>query len=184
MLVLTLLALLVSGVAAQDRPKPADAPKPSDAPKPDDPPKCAPRHIIVARGSFEPRGEGVSANLTLAIKTALPSTTSEALEYPARMPYNDSLANGTATLKTVITRHTTECPDSRIVLVGYNQGGAVALDALCGGGGHEEIGPATEGMSAEEGRNVKAVVVFGDPRYVPGMAYDVGTNNKTAGVSF
>ena len=197
MLFFVLLVVIASLAAAQEPLKdaPKDAPKdaskdtPKDAPKdtpkdaPADAPKCALVHMIVARGSSEPPGYGASISLSTAVQAALPGTTSEALDYPARMPYQDSMANGTATLKAVIARHVANCPDSKVVLIGYSQGGAVSLDALCGGGGHPEIGPPTEGLTKEEGKNVKAVAAFGDPRFVKGMAYNVGTNNKTSGVS-
>ena len=55
---------------------------------------CTPVHIIVSRASGEAPGEGISAQLSVALKKALPGTTSEALECPARMPYNGSMALG------------------------------------------------------------------------------------------
>jgi len=144
--------------------------------------KCAPVHMIVARGSGEARGEGVTSKLSTAVKGALPGTTSEALDYPAKMPYNGSMAVGSVNLKKVITNYTAACPSSKIVLAGYSQGGSVTLDALCGGGGHPEIGPITKGMTKEEGRNIKAVVAFGEPRFVAGMSYGAGTEAQKSGV--
>lgn len=48
----------------------------------------------------------------------------------------------------------------------------MTLDALCGRGGHPEIGPMTKGISEKDGRNnPKAVVSFGESRSVPGMSY-------------
>jgi len=122
-------------------------------------------------------------SLSHAVKKAVPGTTSEALDYPARMPYQNSMANGTVAMKKAIAAHTAKCPESKIVLSGYSQGGAVILDALCGGGGHAEIGPPTPGISKEEGKNIKAVVSFGEPRFVVNMKYNAGTNKKTNGVS-
>jgi acetylxylan esterase len=147
--------------------------------------KCAPVHMIVARGSFEAPGEGATAKLSTAVKKVLPGTTSEALDYPAKIPYNDqnSMAVGAANMKKAIAKYTTACPTSKIVLAGYSQGGSVTLDALCGGGGHPEIGPKTKGLTKEEGRNIKAVVAFGEPRFLAGMPYTAGTEKQKSGVS-
>lgn len=143
---------------------------------------CAPVHLIVARGSFEPQGEGITASLSTAIKKALPGTTSEALVYPAVIPYLGSLSKGTANLKDLIAKYTEACPSSKLVLIGYSQGGAVVMDALCGGGG-KDIGVHTDGITEEQGRLIKLALSFGEPRFIPGMSYGLGTNNKTTGVS-
>jgi len=143
---------------------------------------CSKSHLIVARGSFEAKGEGTSKKLSSKIKQMLPGTTSEALDYPAVIPYKNSMARGSANLKKAIINYSTKCPSSKIGLIGYSQGGAVIVDALCGGGGHPDVGPKTPGMTKEQAKNVKAAVSFGDPRFVPGMPYNLGTNNRTKGV--
>jgi acetylxylan esterase len=145
--------------------------------------KCAPVHLIVARGSFEPQGEGISSSLSTSIKKRIPGATSEALVYPAVIPYSGSMAIGSVNMKKAITNYTQVCPESRLVLIGYSQGGSVILDALCGGGGHAGIGPHTEGITRAQGKNIKIVLSFGEPRFVAGMPYNFGTNNKTSGVS-
>jgi hypothetical protein len=143
---------------------------------------CAPVHLIVARGSFEPQGEGITASLSNAIKRALPGTTSEALVYPAVMPYLGSMSVGTANLKKSIAEYTEACPNSKLILIGYSQGGSVVMDALCSGGGRG-IGPHTDGITQEQGRLIKLALSFGEPRFQPGMPYVLGSNNRTTGVS-
>jgi acetylxylan esterase len=145
-------------------------------------PKCSATHLIVARGSFEPQGEGISSAFSTEAKQFI-GADSEALVYPARIPYRGSISVGVENLKKAIARYTAACPSSQIVLVGYSQGGAVTVDALCGGGEDPEIGPKTPGMTLEEAKNVKAAVVLGDPRFVPGISYNAGTNHRTGGVS-
>jgi acetylxylan esterase len=144
--------------------------------------ECAAVHLIVARGSFEAAGEGTSASFSSLIKRQIPGATSEALKYPARIPYKGSMEVGVANLKLAIAEYTRACPESKIVLVGYSQGGAVSVDTLCGGGDDPEIGEKTTGLTSEEGKNVKAAVAFGDPRFVPGISYNAGTNTLTGGV--
>jgi cutinase len=143
---------------------------------------CSPVHLIVARGSFEKPGEGLSASLSTAIKRAVPGATSEALDYPAIMPYKDSMPIGTANMKKAIARYTQTCPQSKLILIGYSQGGSVVIDTLCGGG-HPEIGPHTDGITKEQGQSIKLALSFGEPRFLPGMPYCLGTNSKSPGVS-
>lgn len=89
---------------------------------------------------------------------------------------------GVANLKKAIGAYTQQCPQSKLVLMGYSQGGAVLVDTLCGGGGRQ-VGPATPGLTLEEGKLIKAAVSMGDPRFVPGTKYDLGTNRGRGGVS-
>jgi len=143
---------------------------------------CAPVHIIVCRASGESPGEGVIASLSTLLKQQIPGSTSEALVYPAKMPYSGSIPVGVANLKTAIKGYTDGCPSGKLVIIGYSQGAAVLTDALCGGGG-SGVGPVTPGVSAQDGRLIKAVVGMGDPRFVPGTTYDAGTNKNKGGVS-
>jgi acetylxylan esterase len=144
--------------------------------------QCAPVHIIVARASGEPPGEGTIASLSTLLKQQIPGATSEALTYPAKMPYSGSIPVGVTNMKAAIAKYTSACPTGKLVLLGYSQGGAVLTDTLCGGGG-AQVGPATPGLTAEEGKLLKAAVSMGDPRFVPGAPYDAGTNKNKAGVS-
>jgi acetylxylan esterase len=98
------------------------------------------------------------------------------------MPYSGSIPVGVANMKKAITTYTQSCPQSKLVLMGYSQGGAVMVDTLCGGGG-PQVGPATPGLTLEEGKLIKAAVSMGDPRFVPGTSYDLGTNKGKGGVS-
>lgn len=153
---------------------PAPAPAPA---------ACPPVHMIVARASGEPPGEGRIASLATLLKQQIPGSTSEALVYPAKMPYSGSIPVGVTAMKVAIAKYTQSCPTGKLVILGYSQGAAVLTDTLCGGGG-PDIGVVTPGVTAEEGRLIKAAVGMGDPRFVPGTAYDAGTNKAKGGVSF
>jgi acetylxylan esterase len=150
-------------------------------PAPPAPAACPPVHMIVARASGESPGEGRIASLATLLKQQIPGSTSEALVYPAKMPYSGSIPLGVTAMKAAIAKYTQSCPTGKLVILGYSQGAAVLTDTLCGGGG-TDIGPTTPGVSAEEGKLIKATVAMGDPRFVPGTAYDAGTNKVKGGV--
>lgn len=70
--------------------------------------------------------------------------------------------------------------------MGYSQGAAVTVDTLCGGGGTyvpPDAAPTTAALSATQGQNVVVAVMMGDPRFVPGVTYEAGTNKDKGGVS-
>jgi len=143
---------------------------------------CPPVHIIVARASGEPQGEGIIGSLASTLKQQIPGATSEALVYPAKIPYEGSISVGVTNMKAAIANYTQSCPTGKVVILGYSQGAAVLTDTLCGGGG-PSIGPSTPGLTTEEGRLLKAAVGMGDPRFVPGTSYDAGTNKDMGGVA-
>ena len=147
------------------------------------PQSCPPVHMIVARGSFEAQGEGIASTLSTTIKRSVPGTTSEALVYPAVMPYSGSMDVGTERIKQIIAKYAKSCPQTKLVLLGYSQGGAVIVDALCGASYNSKIGKHTNGITQEEGKQIVLALSFGDPRFVPGMPYNLGTNSKSPGVS-
>lgn len=64
------------------------------------------------------------------------------------------------------------------MLVGYSQGGQIMDDALCGGDG---LG--TSALDAAALAQVKAAIFMGDPHFLSGLSYEVGTC-KAGGVSF
>lgn len=107
---------------------------------------CAPVHVLVARESFAPAGEGfLLPSLISNIVKAHPGATKEAIKYPASvMPYDDSSAKGTKAVQEQLTSYVSRCPDSKVVLVGYSQGAHIVGDALCGGGDYPGIGPAND----------------------------------------
>ena len=69
-----------------------------------------------------------------------------------------------------------QCPDTKLVLVGYSQGGQIIDNAFCGGpdetNGYSTSAPAIDSSSLEA---ISAVIEMGSPRFVGGLAYGVGT---------
>ncbi|KAI9715609.1 MAG: hypothetical protein M1828_000752 [Chrysothrix sp. TS-e1954] len=144
-------------------------------------------HIIAARGTNEstPNGTpGAVGKVANAIAARIPGTTIEGLFYPATAVnpiYTKSDDTGANHMKTAIKNYATRCPNTKIVLLGYSQGGEVTMDALCGQSSVGfELGPdpvdATQPLDRTYAPNINSVVVFGDPSHRANTDYDVGTS--------
>ncbi|HWS31947.1 MAG TPA: cutinase family protein [Actinoplanes sp.] len=137
---------------------------------------CPDAHIIVTRASTEAPGTGIIGSLANAVTRASDQTiTVEATDYPAALnPYAPSVAAGAEALTEQLTDEAGNCPDTKIVLMGYSQGAHVIGDVLAGTGraaGFTRSAPIDAGISGK----VVAVVLMGDPRHVPGEAFNAGT---------
>ncbi|PPQ71315.1 hypothetical protein CVT24_012041 [Panaeolus cyanescens] len=138
---------------------------------------CAAVHIIAARASTEPAGAGIIGALVQQIQNASRQTVStSSVSYPATLTnYPSSSAAGTAATKTLLTNQANNCPDQKIVLVGYSQGAHIIGDAVAGGGGGL-LGAQTSPVSATIANRVVAMIQMGDPRHVPFQSFDRGTS--------
>ncbi|KAK4142200.1 Acetylxylan esterase [Dichotomopilus funicola] len=136
---------------------------------------CADIHIFGARETTAPAGYGTSEGLVNMVKQAYPGATSEAIDYPAcggqsqcgGISYDQSASQGTTAVVSAVTALNQQCPDTKIVLIGYSQGGQIVDNALCGGSGSTLTGAALDA--------VKAAVFMGDPHNNVGLPYNVGT---------
>ncbi|CAM1505888.1 Fc.00g115250.m01.CDS01 [Cosmosporella sp. VM-42] len=137
---------------------------------------CAPIHLLVARGSTELPGDGALGLLAARIIQANPGATQEAIDYPALINnYASSVRTGTSAVQSQLTTYVDQCPDSKIVLLGYSQGAQILGDALCGGNAAGK-GPVTPPIASNIADNVAAIVLYGDPRNVAGKTFDKGTS--------
>ncbi|KAK1766468.1 Acetylxylan esterase [Phialemonium atrogriseum] len=136
---------------------------------------CPGVHVFGARETTAPAGYGTSQGLVNMVTQAYPGATAEAITYPAcggqgqcgGVSYDDSANQGTAAVVKAVTDFHTKCPDTKIVLIGYSQGGQIMDNALCGGAGTTLTGNA---LAA-----VKAGIFMGDPHNIAGLPYNVGT---------
>jgi len=143
---------------------------------------CPKVHVFGARETTVPQGYGTSQGLVDMVVRAYPGATRDAIVYPAcggqsncgGVSYENSQQQGTAAVVKAVTDFNKKCPDTKIVLIGYSQGGQIMDNALCGGAGNTLTGTA---LAA-----VKAAIFMGDPRNVNGLSYNVGTC-KNKGVS-
>jgi len=133
-------------------------------------------HIIAARGSTEPQGEGPLQNVSALIEQSIPGSDDAAVIYPADLvPYESSEEQGVTNMTQMITSYVQQCPSAKIVLLGYSQGGQIVGDILNGGsyGGTPPIDYNTYS------KNIVAAVTFADPAFVIGKPYDKGTATKS-----
>jgi hypothetical protein len=144
MALLATLAVLIAVASAQDR---------CDAPYPNvfcntteilafESADCKPYHVFIARGSDEPY-PGRQGNITREICSRIGSNDCnfESIQYPAKSTawgkeeWCRSETQGQANGRTQMKSYAQKCPDAKLILLGYSQGGAVAQDILAGGGG-------------------------------------------------
>ncbi|KAG5658025.1 hypothetical protein KAF25_006976 [Fusarium avenaceum] len=145
---------------------------------------CPEIHIFGARETSVAPGFGSAGALVDQIIAAHPGATSEAINYPAcggqascgGVQYGDSAKQGTEAVTTAVNGLNQRCPDTKIVLVGYSQGGQIMDNNICGGPDNGAgISDASVPLSASAVQQVKAVIMLGNPRFVSGLPYGVGT---------
>jgi hypothetical protein len=104
---------------------------------------CSPYHVFLARGSDEPY-PGRLGNLTSEICAGIGGAeecTFESVQYPAKSTawgpsvWCDSAGKGAKAGQEQMKAYSEKCPDAKLILLGFSQGGAVAQDILGGGGG-------------------------------------------------
>ncbi|CAN9124097.1 unnamed protein product [Alternaria sp. RS040] len=134
---------------------------------------CKPFHVFISRGSDEPY-PGRLGNLTSEICAAIGGSEEcgyEDVEYPAKSTawgqgvWCDSAGKGAKSGQAQMKAYSEKCPDSKLIVLGYSQGGSVAQDMLGGGGGsvfacEQDMNPALDATSTP-GSNVVAAVTFG-----------------------
>lgn len=92
------------------------------------------------------------------------------------LPSFQKASQGTAAVVQAVTNFNRQCPNTKIVLIGYSQGGQIMDNAFCGGAGSTLSGSA---LAA-----VKAAIFLGDPRYRYGLSYNTGPGTcRAQGVS-
>lgn len=112
--------------------------------------------------------------------------------------YASSVLQGVQAVTSAVNSFNSECPSTLLVLVGYSQvssplfippyardkchelmglqGGQIMDDAFCGGGDtNEGLTSTAVPIQASAVNMIKAAIFMGDPRYIYGLPYDVGT---------
>ncbi|KFY91902.1 hypothetical protein V500_04407 [Pseudogymnoascus sp. VKM F-4518 (FW-2643)] len=145
---------------------------------------CPSIHVFGARETTAGAGYGSSATVVNGILSANSGATSEAIDYPAcggqascgGASYSQSVQAGFAAAATAVNNFNSQCPDTKLVLVGYSQGSEVFDTSLCGGGDPNQGYTNTAVLfSASAVTQIKAAIFMGDPQYVSGLPYNVGT---------
>ena len=97
---------------------------------------CKDVHVFLARGNNEPY-PGRQGKLVEAVCSGLDSCDYEDIQFynPLESPYCGSVEEGAANGIKQIKAYNERCPDAKLVVSGYSQGGHVLGDVLAGGGG-------------------------------------------------
>ncbi|KAF4436082.1 hypothetical protein F53441_13330 [Fusarium austroafricanum] len=132
-------------------------------------------HILVVRGSLEPQGPGMIGAVAQQIRHKIPNSDALSLIYPAIYnPYAPSQIEGVERLSWGLARYVEDCPETKIILLGFSQGAHVIVDVLCGA---SSAGfPPTEPQSPAITNNIAAVVLMGDPSTTKGQPFHVGNS--------
>ncbi|KAL7912617.1 carbohydrate esterase family 5 protein [Trichoderma velutinum] len=141
-------------------------------------PTCAKGlYMVVARGSEEPAGTGVTGNLTSQIAAKVPNSQVVAVDYPATLnDYETSEGDGVKAMQLLLNNYSQACPGNKIAILGYSQGAQVSSDSVCGGAGEPFIDD--KALSDNVMNSVVAIAIFGDPTHVANLTYDRGTSVK------
>jgi len=145
---------------------------------------CPQIHIFGARETTAPAGYGTASVVVNLVLNAFPGSTAEAISYPAcggqsscgGVSYANSANTGTSAAAAAVNSFNTRCPNTKLVLVGYSQGGQIFDNAFCGGGDTSSgISNTAVPIQASAINMIAAVIFQGDPRHIPGLSYNVGT---------
>jgi acetylxylan esterase len=105
--------------------------------------ECQPYHILIARGTDE-KPPGRQGNITKMICDELGGAEKcgwENLDYPATNRFMSdtewcrSADLGVKNGREQVKNYVEKCPDTKMVLLGYSQGGSIMQDIMGGGGG-------------------------------------------------
>ncbi|KAH6603924.1 CE5 acetyl xylan esterase [Trichoderma cornu-damae] len=139
--------------------------------------QCPGIHVFGARETTVGPGYGSSATVVNLIINSHPGTTAEPINYPAcggqascgGISYANSVVAGINAVVTAVNNYHNACPNTMLVLVGYSQ-------VVISRGDPSQGYPNTAvPLSAGAVSAIRAAIFMGDPRYVYGLAYNVGT---------
>ncbi|TQV93802.1 acetylxylan esterase precursor [Cordyceps javanica] len=134
-------------------------------------------HILVGRGTEEPKGLGETGALAKNISDAIPGSDVVAIDYPATFSnpnYDKSEQLGAQDVYDKVTKYHQDCPGHKMAYLGWSQGAQIAVNAFCGGQGGAFGDRAP--ISAEAVKDVVAIAVFGDPSFNHTAPYVKGTS--------
>ncbi|KAJ6191096.1 Leucine carboxyl methyltransferase eukaryotic [Penicillium mononematosum] len=133
---------------------------------------CPSVHIFGARETTVSPGYGSSSTVVNGLLSAYSGSTAEAISYPAcggqsscgGVSYSNSVAQGIAAVASAVNSYNKQCPSTKLVLVGYSQGGEIMDAALCGGGvPNQGYTNTAVQLSTSAVNMVKAAIFMGDP---------------------
>ncbi|EGU85255.1 hypothetical protein FOXB_04276 [Fusarium oxysporum f. sp. conglutinans Fo5176] len=149
-------------------------------------------YMIAVRGTGEDKGSGRIGEIAEDVSKRVNGSIVSPLDYPATLQdpdYFDSEEAGVKALSAALDDYHSSCPNGKIAVFGYSQGGQVATDVFCGGSDNK---PLTMSLVKDSGEHpcshllqtqklneaVVAVIAFGDPSHVANLTYDRGTSKN------
>lgn len=141
-------------------------------------------HIIVARGStVRPQpGYGAIGAIKDKVLQEVPGSTAEFVNYPATLgDYINSERDGVLAMRRSINDYIARCSaSSPLVIMGYSQGAQVTADGLIGQNvtGFPTNASISQPLPATTLSRIAAVILMGDPSFVPTETFHVGNATK------
>lgn len=139
-----------------------------------EPVACSPYLVITARGTGESSQDQLLSPVAEEIAEAKPGKIEVVdLDYPANTDVNEGGTVGVRTLIDTLNVQTEACPEQSFVLLGYSQGALVVSDALSEPG-ERVVGGTVGALAPEAVDSVRAIVLYGNPRFVGSEPYNAG----------
>jgi len=145
--------------------------------------------IAVGHGETFPGGQ---ESIAKQVCSGRSSCAYSNIDYPATSSgnYCQIATNAIKTAVSDITSYAAKCPDAKIVISGWSQGGWIVTDIISGGGGPgggiaagcTQANSAPLSPTTSPGNKVVAVAVYGDPRHNAGQTFNVGPASNSDGV--
>jgi acetylxylan esterase len=144
---------------------------------------CVAATVLAARASTEAPGAGTIGSLVKDIQASVSAAVStSSVNYPATLTnYASSAAQGDSAMKSELTLIVDSCPSEKVVIVGYSQGAQLVGDVL-GGGGGGSLGATSAPLPSSISSHIIAAIQFGDPRHLPNLSFDKGTDPGATGL--
>ncbi|KAI1398426.1 carbohydrate esterase family 5 protein [Hypoxylon fuscum] len=152
---------------------------------------CTDVHVFLARGNNEPY-PGRQSKLVQAICSDLVGLAScdyedVAFNNALEVEYCSAVEAGRKAGVAQITAYNKRCPDTKLVVSGYSQGGHVLGDILGGGGGvffQSCTTPTAAGLDPDSapGNKISAALLFGDVRHTANQPYNTLAGSSINGL--
>ncbi|KAL2752870.1 carbohydrate esterase family 5 protein [Sodiomyces alcalophilus JCM 7366] len=139
--------------------------------------ECAAVQILGAREAGADPGYGAIEPFVELLLDTLPDAAAEPLRYPAvgGEDYDRGVTAGIRAFVNYTEEIHERCPDSKLIFTGYSTGAQVIDDVVCGGPDPPSLVTDIVVLDPEIGKKVAAIIWMGNPRFIGGLPYNVGS---------
>ncbi|QIM16497.1 cutinase family protein [Leucobacter insecticola] len=142
---------------------------------------CSAVLVIKVRGTGEPmKGQLLSPVARSIVKSPVEDVATLDLDYPADTDVKEGGTEGVRLLIDTINVQSDACPKEKFVLLGYSQGAMVVGDALAAAE-QRMIGATAGAITEDAAKQIRAVVMYGDPRFNGEEPFNEGTFDPELG---